>query len=384
MKKQQGISLLEIMVALALSLLIIAGVVRMVTQTIMNERFVSSEREIQENINFLTNRLGFVFKQALSSPCGNVAGMLERSSGTGVSYLKRAKLDIGGTLIPQNIPNVVVPIDTLPAGSDTGAITPNNLLMLSAGVEGAGTNEPQYLAASPDVFQPISNLLTDIVPDSEYIVVMQVGEKILLNTTSVRGVRGGRNVAGGVLNVDNLNAIPTTTISNNVGNPNVVPYLITNCSQGDIFVPNGPVTANTIPIADNLYFSGLTGGYQPGEAVIGPVSVFAYYVRQRPNESNTLMRLNLTTGGSPQPILGGVNQVTYSWGIGQGQTVQGFFTTPELLANGFRLANFRDNLIAVKISMQVAGFSHQYGSVIGGIRNNPVKTVERVVTLRNK
>ncbi len=90
MKKQQGISLLEIMVALALSLLIIAGVVRMVSQTVTNERFTSSEREIQDNINFLTNRLGFVFKQALSSPCGSIANMLATPASPGVSYLKRA------------------------------------------------------------------------------------------------------------------------------------------------------------------------------------------------------------------------------------------------------------------------------------------------------
>lgn len=371
-KLQSGLTLLELMLALGLSLLVISGVVGMLGHIGKNARLLTSETKIQESLNFLSNRLGFVFKEALSSPCGDLNAMMAESSNPTVSQLKVAYTMNSGSKAPQSIPNIILPNAPTPPPAFATTIGQEDFPMLMMGIAG-NPNEPVN-----NVGNPFSSMLSNIVPGSEYFIVLELSDRIKLNTGVVNGVSGG--------------AIPmtTTVMPPRLVGQTGIPFIITDCHQADIFVSDAanPIQNNLIPIDAGLFFSGSVG-YRDESTIISPIEVFAYYLSQ-PAGANTpsLQRLRISNpmGGS-QPILDGVTGMQFSWGLGTptNLSVQGRFNTAELLASGMTQGNIRSNLVNVKVTLTVQeGGDSSYVVGSGANRQDYSKTVERTFTIRNQ
>lgn len=389
--QQKGLTLFELLIAMAIGLLVISGVVRMVSHSITNERFIASEAEIQESLSYIDNRLSFMFKEALSSPCGNLDAMMADPSNPNVSYVKRATIGAGSAGNPQNIPNVIIQQTPLPSGVAPNTIRQNDFPMLLTGIAGATNSAGASIEPTAQGGRPFSASLPNIVAGSEYVIIMETSEKLLLNTTSVQGVRGG-TASGGALGTSGLNVIPTSTITNRVGLP-PMPHIITNCKQADIFMPNAPITATGIPIPANLFFSGATGGYKASESIISQLEMYAYYISQPPGQTPSFSRINLTLlGGTPAPtpqaLVGGITNITFEWGLGDptNNVAQGFFTTQDILNGNIDTGYFRRNLISVRVTTTAQGFDNNYlfATDSSGVQTNLTQTATRIYTIRNK
>lgn len=369
-KKQQGLTIIEILIALLIGAIVIAGVVNILSSTIRKERLLSAEAEMQETLSYANNRLSFIFKESLSSPCGSLENMLATDINPTVSKLKTALIDNpngGGGKVPQDI-NIILQA----ANARTAVIGQNDFPMLMPGIAGAKNSAGTSIEPLDRNSRPFSESLPNIVPDSEYLIAMEISEKVIINSTDINGVGGGQD-AGGIMS--SLTAIPTSNIETGVDSVRV-PFIITDCNQADIFKANANVTANSIPVANDLAFHAY---YKPNESIISPVNFFAYYIAQDPTTGVFQFRrrnLNLdlpmpASAGSPatpaslaasQTLVESVTNLAFDWGLGApGQaTAQAYFSTNDILQNSASIGNFRRNVISVRTTITVQPINNAY------------------------
>lgn len=378
MKKQRGVTLLELLIALGLGLLILSGAVRLLSRSATQSRLLTTEIELQENLNYLGNYLAPIFKNALSSPCGRqLDTLLGDNDSLVASDLRRAMIRGEYGLTPQAIGDVITPQTALPAGAAANIIRADDLPLFAVGIAGAD-REPLNADGAP-----FSQSLSNIVAGSEYVIVMDSATPIALNLNSTLGITGG-SASGGALAALGKNRIPTADMDYRIG-ATPVPYLITNCQHGDIFRPSAAVRKNAIPIDSNLFFS---DHYLSGETILYPLTLYAYYLSQPDGaDSPSFSRKNLSLkNATSQPLIGGITDIHYEWGLGEPyQGVQAYVNTQTVLAT-LRQSDFRRALISVRVTLtaQSANAPELLASDADGNREKPTQTLQRLYTLRQQ
>ncbi len=306
-RRQSGFTLLELMIALALALVIISGVAVVVSQAVKNNRLLSTQVEIQNNIHIIHNRLGLIFKNAMSSPCGHLEAMLASENNPTTSHLKRAYKLRAGREVAQHVGKVVMPQSPLLPSTDATTIRQQDFPLFLIGIAGH-PGEPKDAAG-----QPLSNSLPSIVKGSEYFIAMDLPDKLLLDSnhaglSSVRDVHGGTDAGA---------AIKTTQIAKRLRGKKSVPWIITDCQQGTVFLSSADegidTSHNIIPVDNDLLFA---HGYRDGETLLSSIEVYAYYLSRSKNEAqNNLSRFNLLwkKKAQAQRLMGGVKAMTFEW-----------------------------------------------------------------------
>lgn len=373
-KGQRGVTLIELMLAVALSLVVISAVVAMLSQLRNQARLLATEAELQENLSFAGNRLAFAFKSAFSSPCGDITTMLADGDKQS-SSLKRAYYTNGGTVVPQSINGLL----TAPSEQAFAtSIQHQDFPMFSVGVVG-DSNESVINGV------PISEQLVNPKTASPYVVILEISERIVLNTDRVTGVRGGVSATPAGSTVNNP-VITTSSLPDRLVGKRGVAFMITDCYQGDIFQSSNTValTSHRIPVDDDLYFSGVANGYQDASTLIAPLSLYVYYLRESDADGiGGLARRNLVSGND-QILVAGVTDWQLSWGLSDGgQSVQTFFTTEQLINSGMSIADFRRYVVSVRSAMTVTGRDNRY-RIFDDDEQWLSKRNQRVYTIRNK
>lgn len=372
-KAQRGISLIELMIAMLLSLIIISGVVALVSQLRNNANLLSAEAELQENLSFASNRLGFAIKSAFSSPCGDLTEMLSQGGSGTSGLLKRAYTFSSSTVTPQPMAKLIM--GTTPAPYQT-TIRHQDFPMFTPGI--VGDNEPT-ITSTGGASVAISSLLDSPRAGSNYIAVMEISERVLLNTGSARGVRGGISAVPAGHTTNNPQ-ITTSDLPDRLVGQTGVPFIITDCHQGDLFKSSDSVALmkNRITVDDNLYFSGAANGYHDAESVVAPLNVYVYYLRNDvANNSIGLARKNLMNDDD-EMLVQGVTDWQLSWGLASTEelAVQAYFTNKQIVDAQMPIADFRRQLISVRSNLTMQGHDEKYRDLS--------LNMQRAYTIRNK
>lgn len=417
---QKGLTMIELMIALALSIIVVSGVISMLSHAINSDRLLTSEAEIQETLNYVNNRLSFVFKNSMASPCGNLQEMIAKPSNPNVSKLKRAYYQDGRDgKRPQGIPGIIMGEPDAPYQL---TVRQDDFPMFLIGKAG-DPNEPKNPGLSS---KPFSDQLKGIVPGTEYFISLELSDRILLATDQA-GANGNKSVVTGVRGgTDAGPAIKTTGLPERFDNKKNVPFIITDCNQATIFASSdkGMVVMkksdpnyNVIPVDNNLYFEAAGNGYTDAETIIAPVEMIAYYIQDdNPNDDipPNLARRDISwdVRTSSEIIAAGIKDMNFEWGLGFSDATQDstafrrnagdrailstqvYFTTDELLkAMGGRdpitQGFVSNNLHSIRVTFSATGANDSARYRVGtdpvtGERRNLERRVTRVYTIRNR
>lgn len=376
-KQQEGVSLIELMIAMLLSLIVISGVVMMVSQLRQNARLLSTEAEMQENLSFAGNRLGFAFKSAFSSPCGNLSEMLGSGELGTSSLLKRAYTYQGGTITPQPMNHLIMGTPVAPFAT---TIRHQDFPMFSVGIVG-------YKEATING-HPVSSLLTSPRSGTNYVMLVEISERILLNTGSVRGVRGGLLAKPPGVSVNNP-PITTSHLPDRLVGRTGVPFIITDCHQGDLFKSSTEtskaLTKTTIPVDDDLFFSGVANGYRDAETVIAPLGVYVYYLRHDSASGEVGLARRDLMSSDDEMLVPGLTDWQLSWGLAGTDelSVQAYFTTKQIIDAAMPIADFRRYLVSIRSDLTLTGQDNRY-RLFGDKTEYHSLSGQRAYTIRNK
>ena len=287
-KHQQGFTLVEIMVAVAISLFLLAGILQVMSTNKQTSRYQEAVARIQENARFALMFLGRDFRQAGYMGC------------TGNNYTNQLDLD---STNKSNFFNLLNPV----AGWESASSAPgNSFTTTNTAVGGGGVNlsdwNDQTSADLPSEFNTLALEGTDVV------IVKYVQE----SNTGATAV-GNTGVTSAAINTTISSGIPENTI-----------VLVTDCINADLFRNTNNETGTSLtrgviasqdPANLGLGVSDWSHVYTGTMTIMQLVSN-VYFVAQGSYGGPSLWRANFNSGpmSAPQELVEGVENMQVLYG----------------------------------------------------------------------
>ena len=315
-----GLSLIELLVAMVLGLTLALGVVQIYVGTTATERDAEARLRMQENGRFALNFLGNEIRMAGYLGC---QGSIQGSS-------------VNNTL---NGPDNTFQPDTGIQGWEAGGTAPGTINNSAADVATVSSTTAEWTTG--DASFNIPNV--QAVPNSDILRLW-----------------GGWGSSGTVTSVDNSGADPVVVAEADVGIEANDFLIISDCEQADFVqacsvVSNAPATTDTIT---------LTTGCAPGNIAAAFVTSTApaevirlegalYYVGKRGNVATnppTLMRSVLSatgTAAAAEELIEGVESMQLLYGVNTDQDIR---ATVDAYLTADNVTNW-DEVISVRVSL---------------------------------
>lgn len=228
--KQAGLSLIELMIAITLSLVLTLGVIQIFSSSKQTNRTQSALGGIQENARFALDTLSYDLRMAGNIGCNRSAAVSNIKADTNLD-------DIGGGI----------------QGYEYGDALPAVLLRDDTGSSSKNPNK--------------TNDIKTIVSGTDAIVIRYASPSAI-------------DVASATKTSVTLAAAPGDISAGE-------PLIISDCQNADIFIA-AEIDGNTIKLADKIEFSKIYGK----DAEVAPLKYSAYYIREYKDDDN-IIRSNL-------------------------------------------------------------------------------------------
>jgi len=279
-EKMNGLSLIELMIAMVLGLILTLGVMQIYLGSSQTYRLTDAIAHTQENIRFAATMIERDVRGAGGLSCLQNAGDVD------VKLQGNRVVDLADGLI----------------GWEFDGTEPGDEFEASEELEAAGSGN--WLQGAGGTPFP-AEIDGEIRSGSDVLIVNS------LQTISV-DITGSST---GTITLDGASGIPSGRI---------VLAVDANCSSGELFQKANNETANSVPIAGggfdpgNLPSSGFENSYGPN-ARVAEHSTFAYYIGEGASGEPALMRQRLDAGSpSPEELVEGVESLQILYGIATG------------------------------------------------------------------
>ena len=324
---QQGFTLVEIMVAVAISVFLLAGILQVMSGNKQTSRYQEAVARIQENARFALMFLGRDFRQAGYMGCtGNdFTNQLDLANNTGIGSADR-----------NNFFNLQNPVAGWEAGSsspgadgtagDTFTITNTSVAMSSWDDHNSADLEPSFAALT---FPPLEG--------SDVVIVKYAQE-----SPSGATATGTTVASAATIDITVSSDIPQNTI-----------MLVTDCINSDLFQTANDGTGTTLSrgviaaqVPGNLNPSSWSHQYDGSMKIMLLVSN-VYFVAQGSYGGPSLWQANFNTGSmsAPQELVEGVENM---------QVLYGEDTTADSMADRYvtmdNVSNIA-NIVSVRVSL---------------------------------
>jgi type IV pilus assembly protein PilW len=386
-KKQAGMTLIEIMIALLLGLFLIAGLLQIFTSTKQSYRLAEAQSRLQENSRFALEMINHDIRLAGFIGCSGI-----RVGGATENPTVIANDPLIAPVAHAGIPAVVAAY-SITGGNDNAA--------------GSFTSPSPALSISPATVPP--NTLTNAIIGTDAITV-QFAESCggfvtaPIATTNIDWVAPGDNIS--TTNACGIN-LGTGTNFANLGTP----LVISDCSTAHIF------RADDLAVDQNKDGVGgatatLINKPAPGYAAGSEVLLFrsyTYYIRLGAGGQPSLWRLNnnfpVTANSNPEEMIEGVENMQILYGI-ETDTAADAPNLVDNSANRYVTANNIPNLdptlddwrrvVSIRIILTVRSLednlmdtnnvARTYNSAVAGnlVDRRLIKTFTSTIELRNR
>lgn len=267
---QVGVSMVEIMVALALSLVLMAGVGQIYLGSKQTYRLQDGQSRLQENARYALDTLSKDIRKAGSMGCPSM-----------------------GYFMPVEQNNLFKPTILANVTADHPLLSPNAVVaggVLGPAISGANREPEDQTTSFSNPNPALSNSLdVDVVKGTDAITVMFAEACGGITTANVATVDDAVNPA-------NLQA--NTTCDQALG-----VYLISDCSKAHIFrMENGATNSNSS-----------LGTYAPGSEVMR-FRAYTYYIRLNPAGEPALYRFDNSANNSEE-LVEGIEDMQIVYGV---------------------------------------------------------------------
>lgn len=343
LKRQGGLSLIELMIAMALGLILTLGVVEIFLGSNKTYRLTDSIAKLQENLRFSLSTFSYDGRMAGHAGCmvGQPTNHVDTSSSSALDLIY------------------------------------NNSAIVGWGYSGTGLGDAYTVTDFTPGNSGWSNGTSDAVPSALSGEVIPGTDILVLNTSDITNVEISGNASGSALNTVGKTDIKKGTI---------ISVIAGDCSGGDLFQNTSEATDSSVT---------RDGGGSPGNTSSEDLGIYdsdasvytfrstAYYIGAGTDGEPSLFRERLDagdTGSGAVELLSGVENMQVLYGVANGADKQASQYVPSSdVSDWNQVVSFRVALLMRSADMRIDTDEAQVSNLVGVKVTSPKDRRARLV-----